>query len=205
MFVLRSLKVSAFVRRGAIAIVAVLLAVCSIAAAQVSVKHGSHPQSPTGERVPPSPPPGARITTVKPEPTTSPRSTARVTTVCPSTDGQQFLFPYWGLGGAFAGYAPLWSYDVSAIPVQAGLPLENAMIGGLQLDFDPRGAQVYVDGTHTGVVSDFSGYYKHLELVAGPHLVTLLAQNYEPLTISVMVTPGHTTTYRGTLTRAHGR
>src|SRR5688572_3789620 len=140
---------SAFVRRGAIAIVAVLLAVCSIAAAQVSVTHGSHPQSPTGERVPPSPPPGTRITTVNPEPTTDPRSTTRVT-VCPSIDGPQFLSPYWGLGywglgGAFVGYAPHWSYDVTAIPLQEGRLLENAMIGGLQLDVDPRGAQVYVD------------------------------------------------------------
>jgi hypothetical protein len=55
------------------------------------------------------------------------------------------------------------------------------------------------------VIREFSGYYKHLELAAGPHLVTIIAPNYEPLTIPVLVSPGHTLTYRGTLTRAHGR
>jgi hypothetical protein len=83
--------------------------------------------------------------------------------------------------------------------------LEGAPTGGVQLDVDPRSAQVYVDGTEAGVISEFSGYYNHLELVAGPHLVTILAPDYEPLTLPVLVTPGRTLTYRATLTRAHGR
>ena len=89
-------------------------------------------------------------------------------------------------------------------PVQIPV-LEGAPTGGVQLDVDPRSAQVYVDGMHVGVIREFSGYYKHLELVAGPHFVTMIAPNYEPLTIPVLVSPGHTSTYRGTLTRAHGR
>ena len=83
--------------------------------------------------------------------------------------------------------------------------LEGAPTGGVQLAVDPRSAEVYVDGTYVGVIRAFSGYYKHLELAAGPHLVTIIAPNYEPLTIPVLVSPGHTLTYRGTLTRAHGR
>jgi hypothetical protein len=83
--------------------------------------------------------------------------------------------------------------------------LQGAPTGGVQLDVDPRSAQVYVDGTRVGVIRDFSGYYRHLELSAGPHLVTIVAPSYEPLTISVVVSPGHTLTYRGALTRAYGR
>ena len=99
---------------------------------------------------------------------------------------------------------PVWSQNVVFLPVQIPV-LEGAPTGGVQLDVDPRSAQVYVDGTYVGVIREFSGYYKHLELVAGPHFVTMIAPSYEPLTISVLVSPGHTLTYRGTLTRAHGR
>ena len=99
---------------------------------------------------------------------------------------------------------PLWSQNVVFVPVQIPV-LEGAPTGGVQLDVDPRSAQVYVDGTRVGVISEFSGYYKHLELGAGPHYVTMIAPGYEPLTIHVLVSPGHTLTYRGTLTRAHGR
>lgn len=98
----------------------------------------------------------------------------------------------------------LWSQNVAFFPVQIPV-LKGAPTGGVQLDVDPRSAQVYVDGTYVGLISEFSGYYKHLELVAGPHFVTMIAPHYEPLTIPVLVSPGHTLTYRGTLTRAYGR
>ena len=74
-------------------------------------------------------------------------------------------------------------------------------IGGLQIDVEPRRALVYVDGRHAGTVEAFSGYYRHLELAAGPHIIELLADGYEPLSAEVLVTPGRTTTYRGTLNR----
>ncbi len=102
------------------------------------------------------------------------------------------------------GNYPLWFQSVMIFPVQIPA-LEGAPTGGVQLDVDPRSALVYVDGQHVGVVREFSGYYKHLELVAGPHFVTIIAPSYEPLTVPVLVSPGHTWTYRGTLTRAYGR
>jgi hypothetical protein len=74
-------------------------------------------------------------------------------------------------------------------------------IGGLQVDVEPRRALVYVDGRPAGIVEEFSGYYRHLELAAGPHIIELLADGYEPLSAEVLVTPGRTTTYRGTLNR----
>jgi hypothetical protein len=102
---------------------------------------------------------------------------------------------------ALAGNA---GYQVNFVPVWIPA-LEGAPTGGVQLDVDQRGADVYVDGTRVGLVSEFSGYYKHLETAAGPHLITIIASNYEPLTIAVLVSPGQTSTFRGTLTRAHGR
>ena len=125
----------------------------------------------------------------------------------PVVDVRQVPFPLFvGLGWASFGYVPLWSFgDVPPLQdVPAALPPEGAPIGGVQLDIEPRRAQVYIDGAYVGVVSEFSGYYEHLDLVAGPHLVTIIAPNYEPLIIQVMVSPGHTLTYRGTLTRAYG-
>jgi hypothetical protein len=83
--------------------------------------------------------------------------------------------------------------------------LEDAPVGGLQLDVEPRRAQVYVDGRHVGVVDQFSGYYHHLDLAAGWHHIEIVEPAYLPLTMAVLVSPGRTTTYRGTLTRAPGR
>ncbi len=43
--------------------------------------------------------------------------------------------------------------------VQAG---QSRPMGGVQLDLEPRRAQVFVDGVYAGVVDDFRGYYGHL-------------------------------------------
>ena len=110
-------------------------------------------------------------------------------------------FWLWGAGLWAAGpLAP--AYGTALVPQP---PLEGAPVGGLQLDIDPRGAQVYVDGAYAGVVEDFSGYFHHLDLTAGPHAIAIVAPDYDPLLLQVIVTPGLTTTQRGTLARAYGR
>ena len=88
-------------------------------------------------------------------------------------------------------------------PVPLGAPGADIQrpLGGLQIDVEPRRALVYVDGWHVGIVEKFSGYYQHLDLAAGPHILELLADGYEPLSAEVLVTPGRTTTYRGALSR----
>jgi hypothetical protein len=110
------------------------------------------------------------------------------------------LFPQIGLGWGSFGYVPQWVWDGAPVTLPA-----NAPLGGVQLDIDPRRAQVYVDGVYTGLVSDFSGYYHHLDLVAGPHVVTIVAADYEPLVLQLTVSPGRTLTHRATLMRAYGR
>lgn len=75
-------------------------------------------------------------------------------------------------------------------------------IGGLQLDLQPRRAQVFVDGAYAGLVDDFRGYYQHLALPAGLHRIEVLTPGYLPLIFEVMVVPDRTTTHRWSLQEA---
>ena len=90
-------------------------------------------------------------------------------------------------------------------PVVVPLQVDTALRGGLQLDVQPWRAEVYVDGAYAGIVEDFRGYYKHLELTPGPHILTIVAPDYYPLTVDLTVLPGRTITPRATLSRASGR
>ena len=78
-------------------------------------------------------------------------------------------------------------------------PLEERPTGGVQLDVQPWRALVFFDGVYAGRVDDFKGYYKHLEVVAGPHQIVIVDTGFQPLVIDALVVPGETTTFRGTL------
>ena len=79
------------------------------------------------------------------------------------------------------------------------------LMGGLQLDVEPRRAFVYVDGVLVGTVDQFKGYFQHLETTAGYHVIEFISPDYEPLMTGVTVAPNKTTTYRAFLNRASGR
>jgi hypothetical protein len=98
-------------------------------------------------------------------------------------------------------FDPAWFEVGGELPVStlASAPPGALPTGGLQLDVEPRRALVYVDGALAGRVDQFSGYYHHLDIAAGWHSIDFIAPDYEPMTISVSVTPGQTTTYRGSL------
>jgi hypothetical protein len=81
----------------------------------------------------------------------------------------------------------------------------SAPPGGLQLDVQPWRAEVYVDGMYAGVVRDFTGYYHHLEVSAGPHVIAIVSPDYDPLVLEVVVSPGRVTSYHGTLSLASSR
>jgi hypothetical protein len=81
-------------------------------------------------------------------------------------------------------------------------PVQSRPVGGVQLDVEPRRAQVFVDGDYAGLVDDFRGYYRHLSLPAGVHLIEVLTPGYLPLTFEVTVVPGRTITYRWSLEEA---
>jgi hypothetical protein len=100
--------------------------------------------------------------------------------------------PYW--------WAPS-NVDQAVLLPAPLFPSDSPATGGLQLDVEPRRALVYVDGSFVGVVDDFKGYFHHLDLAAGPHRIDLMATDYDPLLVEVVVSPGRTTTYRGWLNR----
>ena len=168
--------------------------------AQTRGSAGSHPQGPTAGRPPhpgPSQPPPPSTVTAPPfrspiivSPTPVPAH--RAFPVRSSWFGLVLFDPYW--------WAPS-SVDQAFIAPPALTASDSGSTGGLQLDVEPRRALVYVDGWFVGVVDEFSGYYHHLDLGAGPHRIDLVASDYDPLFVAVVVSPGRTTTYRGWLNR----
>ena len=96
-----------------------------------------------------------------------------------------------------------WPWPVVMLPEittsASARVLDGGPTGGVQLDVVPWSADVYVDGVRAGRVEDFRGYYHHLELPAGPHVIAIVKPGAEPLVVDVMVVPGRTTTFRGNL------
>ena len=78
-------------------------------------------------------------------------------------------------------------------------PTQARPMGGVQLDLEPRRAQVFVDGTYAGLVHDFAGYYHHLPLSAGRHRIEVFTSGHMPLIVNVTVVPDRTITYRQSL------
>jgi len=99
-------------------------------------------------------------------------------------------------------WAPIAVDETVVVPPP---PQQTGPVGGLQLDIEPRRALVYVDGWFAGIVDEFSGYYRHLEVSAGLHTFEIIATDYDPLVFDMSISPGRTTTYRGSLQRAIGR
>lgn len=104
--------------------------------------------------------------------------------------------PYWWL-------APDIGEESVALP--GAPPPGPVLLGGLQLDVEPRRAFVYVDGVFVGIVDQYKGYFQHLETSAGYHVVEFFAPDYEPFASGVTVVPNQTTTFRTFLNRANGR
>jgi PEGA domain-containing protein len=72
-------------------------------------------------------------------------------------------------------------------------------VGQLRLKVSPKHGQVYVDGYFAGEVDNFDGTFQRLSIEAGSHKVEIRAEGFETVTFDVMVTPGETVTYKGTL------
>jgi hypothetical protein len=201
---------------------AAVVLVMMIAAAretEAQARSGGRQQQPVATQAPPAP--------QAPAPATGSRFTSTLRFVPPPRDVRPRPFP----PGPFVGQRPFISGFMSGrfgfwpwgawlpVPLYGGYtdysgytepgayeaPLEGAPMGGVQLDIDPRRAQVFVDGTYAGLVEEFSGYFHHLELPAGPHDIAVVAPGYDPMSFHVLVSPGATMTQRATLSRAYGR
>jgi hypothetical protein len=152
----------------------------------------------------PAPPPAPRpgTTSMRPGPLTPPAMPPPFS-IRPFR-AYRWAWPLMFYGGIGLGYFGDEFYGVASGTGPAFAPGE-APEGGLQLAVEPRRAAVYVDGMQVGTVDDFDGYYHHLSLTSGPHRIVILLDGYEPLSIDTVITPGRTSTYRGSLMRAPGR
>ena len=158
----------------------------------------------SGTRSTVSPRPGENH--ARPAPAAPPFRSSLVFTPAPPPPDRSFpvRLPWFGLVLFDPYWAPMGIGQTARVPLPPAVDDERPK-GGLQLDVDPRRALVYVDGRFAGIVERFSGYYQHLDLPGGFHQIELLASGYDPLVIEVVVSPGRTTTYRGSLSRARDR
>jgi len=77
-------------------------------------------------------------------------------------------------------------------------------LGKLRLDIDQRDAEVYINGYYAGVIDEFDGRLQGLRLEPGNYQVEVALPGFEPLQFDVQITPGRTTTYRGSLSPDRG-
>ena len=183
---------------GLLATLAIPVLPVAVSAQGGSIGAGSQKPAPVGRphTGPSHPSPGSIVTTPP---------SGRTIGISPMPVRPHRLFPVRSFWFGLWLYDPYWS--APGIPDQASFAAapppssDPRPTGGLQLDVEPRRAQVYVDGWFVGLVDEFSGYYHHLDLPAGPHRIDLVASDHDPLSIDVVVSPGRTVTYRGFLNR----
>jgi hypothetical protein len=104
-------------------------------------------------------------------------------------------YPYYGYGAygySSYGYGP-YGYPLPPPGYVSMRP--GAAYGGVRIQGAPRDAQVFVDGYYVGVVDDFDGSFKHLNLEAGVHRIELRIAGGQPMQFEVNVQPGQTITY----------
>jgi hypothetical protein len=94
-------------------------------------------------------------------------------------------YPYAAAGYGAPGYgAPAPQNYMSAQP--------GVAYGGIRIEGAPRDAQVFADGNYVGVVEDFDGPVRHLNLPAGAHQIEIRPNGTQPIAFDVNVQGGQT-------------
>ena len=95
-----------------------------------------------------------------------------------------------------AGYRPYrTSVEVAeSTPVEVTIPALTPMYGALNIDYEPMGATISVDGEVKGVTPKILS-----QVLEGTHSVTISLDGYEPVTHTVSIAMGETTTLAGKL------
>jgi hypothetical protein len=111
--------------------------------------------------------------------------------------------PYYWASGYF-GYAP-YEGPSQAAPDDTPRASEDQLSGngGLDLEIEPRTADVYVDGFYVGTADDVAS--NGLALRAGPHWVDVRAPGYDTLTMQVSIIAGQAVRFRRELALATAR
>jgi hypothetical protein len=96
-----------------------------------------------------------------------------------------YPYPYGGYPYAASGYGPPAPQNyVSAQP--------GVAYGGVRIEGAPKDAQVFADGNYVGVVEDFDGPVRHLNLPAGSHQIEIRPNGMQPIAFDVNVQGGQT-------------
>ena len=90
------------------------------------------------------------------------------------------------------GYAPAQPQTSVGVQQQQ----HTAVYGGVRIEGGSHDAQVYVDGYYAGIVEDFDGANKHLNLTSGVHQVEIRMNGQQPVAFDVNVPPNQTVTVR---------
>ena len=116
-----------------------------------------------------------------------------------------FFYGYPGYFGSYAWGRPVYGYSAYG-PYSYPVPYGHGYYGyggrpygGVRIDLPQRDAEVLVDGYYVGRVDDFDGVLQGLKLEPGNYAVEVVLPGFAPLQFDVQITPGRTTTYRGSL------
>jgi hypothetical protein len=113
--------------------------------------------------------------------------------------GYGYPWGYGGLGYGYPGAGDPYAYDDQ---YRRGAPPSETSheTGAIRLKVSPDTAQVYIDGTLAGTVSDFDGLVgHHLVLEVGTHQLELRAEGHETFHDTIVVEANKTLTERASL------
>ena len=133
----------------------------------------------------------------------------------PQIYGSYFYFPGYstfnrgfGVGyGSYNRYNPYWNgyyghaYGYDPYLYTGYGRTSDYYTGSLRLKVKPRFGEVFVDGYYVGLGNDYDGIFQRLRLEEGPHHIEVVEPGYVPLEFDVMILPGETITYEGSLTQ----
>ena len=110
--------------------------------------------------------------------------------------------PYGYLGPPYAYPAPNPSaaYPPAGYPPAAGVTVQpGTTTGGVSFEITPVDAEVYVDGTHVGRVSNFGPLSQPLSVAPGRHLIEIRRAGYQTLSFDADIAAGQVIPYQGAM------
>jgi len=102
--------------------------------------------------------------------------------------GYPYGFPYYG----YPYYAYPYPYAYGYPPASYVSMQPGVAYGGVRIEGAPKDAQVFADGYYVGLVEDFDGPVRHLNLEAGAHRIEIRPAGAQPVAFDVNVQPGQT-------------
>src|SRR5689334_572661 len=106
--------------------------------------------------------------------------------------GYPYGFPYYAYPYYGYGYPYAYGYGYGVPPAGYVSAQPGVAYGGVRIEGAPKDAQVFADGYFVGVVEDFDGPVRHLNLPAGAHQIEIRPAGAQPIAFDVNVQPGQT-------------